>query len=171
MPAVFVILVIALFGLLGIAFLVVRLPDEVRRIERDAGADGPPLRRRQRLNVGLTPVVSQILQVLVVSTGIGVFFIAFGMLAIGGTIYEAWDIEPGAWSTTLRLLGEKLILTEALIRVAAGIATFTGLYFAIALITDATYREEFLSVVIEDLRDVFAVRAEYLAARAGTSAE
>ena len=31
-----------LFAVLGLAFLVLRLPAEVRRIERDAGADGPP---------------------------------------------------------------------------------------------------------------------------------
>lgn len=36
MPTVFVIFVIALFGVLGIAFLILRVPDEVRRIERDA---------------------------------------------------------------------------------------------------------------------------------------
>jgi hypothetical protein len=64
------------------------------------------------------------------------------------------------------LFGEELVLSASLLRVAVGIATFTGLYYAIALITDAMYREEFLSGVVEDLREVFTIRAEYLRARA-----
>ncbi len=95
MPTLFVVFVITLFGVLGIAFLILRVPDEVRRIERGAGADGPPLRRRQRFNVGLSLVVSQVMQVIVVSAGIGAFFVAFGMLAIGDHIYQAWEVSPG----------------------------------------------------------------------------
>jgi hypothetical protein len=167
MPTLFMVFVIALFGVLGIAFLVIRVPDEVRRIERDAGADGPPLRRRQRYNVGLTLVVSQVMQVLVVSAGIGAFFVAFGMLAIGNHIYAAWDVSPGGWQTTIDVFGDHhLLLTDSLVRVALGVATFTGLYYAIALITDATYRDQFLHGVTEDLREVFAIRAEYLEVRA-----
>jgi hypothetical protein len=166
MPTLFVVFVIVLFAVLGIAFLILRVPDEVRRIERDAGADGPPLRRRQRFNVGLSLVVSQVMQVLVVSVGIGAFFVAFGMLAIGGHIYEAWQVSPGSWQTTIDVFGDhQLLLTDSLVRVALGVATFTGLYYAIALITDATYRDQFLLGVTEDLREVFAIRAEYLAVR------
>ena len=168
MPTLFVVFAITLFGVLGIAFLVLRVPDEVRRIERGAGADGPPLRRRQRFNVGLTLVVSQVMQVIVVSAGIGAFFVAFGMLAIGNHIYEAWEVDPGTWTTTITIFADhRLLLTASLVRVALGVATFTGLYYAIALITDATYRDQFLDGVTEDLREVFAVRAEYLEVRSG----
>jgi hypothetical protein len=166
MPTLFVVFVIVLFAVLGIAFLILRVPDEVRRIERDAGAAGPPLRRRQRFNVGLSLVVSQVMQVLVVSAGIGAFFVAFGMLAIGGHIYEDWQVSPGGWQTTIDVFGDhQLLLTDSLVRVALGVATFTGLYYAIALITDATYRDQFLLGVTENLREVFAIRAEYLAVR------
>lgn len=167
MPTLFVVLVITLFGVLGIGFLILRVPDEVRRIERDAGADGPPLRRRQRFNVGLSLVVSQVMQVIVVSAGIGAFFVAFGMLAIGDHIYEAWEVSPGGWRTSIDVGDHHLLITESLVRVALGVATFTGLYYAIALITDATYRDQFLDGITEDLREVFAVRAEYLQVRAG----
>ena len=43
----------------------------------------------------------------------------------------------------------------------AGLATFTGLYFAIAMLTDSTYRDEFLEEVTAELRSVFVVREEY----------
>jgi hypothetical protein len=33
----------------------------------------------------------------------------------------------------------------------------------VVLLTDATYREEFLEQVVSDVRDAFAVRAVYLA--------
>lgn len=164
MPLPFLFLAIGLFAAFGIAFLLIRLPTEIQRIERDAGADGPPLRRRQRFNVGLTLVVSQLMQVLVVSTGVGAFFVAFGMIAIGEHIYAAWEIGLGnEWK--LSVFGADLVYTPALLRVATGIATFTGLYYAISLITDATYREEFLHGITEDLREVFAIRTKYLAAR------
>jgi hypothetical protein len=166
MPLPFLFLAIGLFSAFGIAFLLIRLPTEIQRIERDAGADGPPLRTRQRFNVGLTLVVSQLMQVVVVSIGVGAFFVAFGMIAIGNDIYSAWEIEfDPASAKVLHLFGEQLLLTPPLLRVSVGIATFTGLYYAISLITDATYREEFLHGVTEDLREVFAVRAKYLAAR------
>jgi hypothetical protein len=71
------------------------------------------------------------------------------------------------WRQPFSLLHEPLLLTDSLLLVSGGIATFTGLYFAIALVTDPTYREEFLNGVTDDLREVFAVRAEYLAVRAG----
>ncbi len=74
--------IIGLFVLLGTAFLVVRLPREARALEREAKADDVPLRRRQRLNVGLVMFVSQAVQVLIVSLVIALFFAIFGMLAI-----------------------------------------------------------------------------------------
>ena len=35
-------------------------------------------------------------------------------------------------------------MTDQLLRVSAAISAFSGLYFAISLVTDADYREEFL---------------------------
>ena len=55
-------------------------------IERDAGS-GPPLRRIQRLNLSISLVIRQWMQVLVVSAGVGLFFVAFGMLAISAHIF------------------------------------------------------------------------------------
>jgi hypothetical protein len=58
--------VIGLFVVLGTAFLSVRVPRETRRLEREAAVEGPPLRRAQRVNVGLVLFVSQAVQVLIV---------------------------------------------------------------------------------------------------------
>ena len=45
------------------------------------------------------------------------------------------------------------------------IAAFGGVYYAIAVLTDSTYREEFLEDIVGELRETFALRAEYLSAQ------
>jgi hypothetical protein len=46
------------------------------------------------------------------------------------------------------------------------VAGLSGLYYAIAVLTDATYRDQFLDRLSSDMKDVFADRARYLDARA-----
>ncbi|MET0974031.1 MAG: DUF3866 family protein, partial [Thermoleophilaceae bacterium] len=163
MPSAFLYLVGGLFLLTGSIFIWVRLPREVRELERDAGGDGPPLDRRQRVNVGLVMFVSQGLQVLVVSVAIGAFFVVFGALAVGADVREAWGVEEGAELLDFTLFGNPVQITEALLRVSGGIAAFSGLYYTIAVLTDSTYREEFLENVTGEMRETFRARAEYLA--------
>ncbi len=165
MPIAFIVILMVAFALLSDLFLVVRLPKELDAIERDAGS-GPPLRRIQRLNLSVSLVIRQWLQGLVVSTGVGLFFIGFGMLAISSRIYENWGIDAGGWTHEFDLLGYQLLISTALVKVAIGIATFTGLYYSISLMTDAAYRAEWLDNVTDELRDLFTARTEYLELRA-----
>jgi hypothetical protein len=153
----------ALLVVLGTAFIVARLPREVRELERDVAAGGPPLARAERLNVALVMLVSQALQILVVTAAVAGFFAAFGALAIGPEVRESWLGERGSSLASLDLLGERVDVTEELLRVAGGVAALSGLYYAIALLTDATYREEFLSGLTHQMRATFAARAEYRA--------
>ncbi|NEA34263.1 hypothetical protein [Streptomyces sp. SID13031] len=165
MPVEFIVLSAIAFALLSDLFLILRLPKELDVIERDAGS-GPPLRPIQRLNLSVSLVIRQWMQVLVVSTGVGLFFIGFGMLAISQKIYDAWGIEPGAWSHQIDLMDHHLLISAALVKVAVGIANFTGLYYSISLMTDATYRTDFLDNVTTELRELFTARSEYLDLRA-----
>ena len=164
MPGEFLALVAAMFLLAGSVFLVARLPREVTALER-AVAAGPELDRRQRLNVAIVMFVSQALQVLVVSLAVGAAFTLFGMLAIGAEVRESWIGSEGNVLLTINLFGSPAQVTEELLRVSGGIAAFSGLYYAIAVLTDATYREEFLDELTEEMGDTFRARAEYLAAR------
>jgi hypothetical protein len=161
MPVEFIVFSAVAFALLSGLFLIIRLPQELDRIERDAGS-GPPLRRMQRLNLSISLVIRQWMQVLVVSTGVGLFFVAFGMLSISRHVYQQWGIDPGSWSYSLTLGNHPMVLSAALVKVAVGIANFTGLYYSISLLTDATYRTEFLDNLTTELRDLFTARAEYL---------
>jgi hypothetical protein len=47
--------------------------------------------------------------------------------------------------------------------VATAIASFTGLYFAISMLTDDLYRREFLDRITIEMKSTFTRRAEYLA--------
>ncbi len=161
--------VIGLFVILGTAFLSVRVPREVRAIEREACPDGPPLTRAQRVNVGLVLFVSQALQVLFVSLTIGAFFVVFGMLAIEESVREEWIGKTGDVLVSISVGGDTFELTEELLRVAGGLAAFSGFYFAVAMLTDSVYREEFLSELTAEMRTSFRARAEYLRARGATA--
>jgi hypothetical protein len=160
--------VAALLVLLGSLFLAVLLPREVRRIEREVGS-GPALDRRQRLNVALVMFIAQALQVLVVSVAVGAFFVALGALMISPELQEEWSGSPGEVLVSLELLGSPVELTVELLRVAGAIAAFSGLYYAIAVLTDSVYRAEFLEELEQSLRDTFVARADYLRLRAQES--
>jgi hypothetical protein len=165
MPDAFLILVGVLFVLAGSVFIAAQIPREVRELEEGAGSEGPPLENPQRFNVGLVMFVGQALQILVVSLAIGAFFVVFGALAVGADVREAWEVERQGVVVSLTLFGQPLQVTDALLRVSGGIAAFSGLYYAIAVLTDSTYRQEFRDELTEEMADSFAARAEYLELR------
>ncbi len=72
---------------------------------------------------------------------------------------------PQSALLTIPFLGERVQITEELLRVSSGIAAFSGLYYAIAVLTDSIYREEFLDEITGEMRDTFRARAEYLGLR------
>jgi hypothetical protein len=148
---------------LGSLFLVARVPREVGNLQRDTSMED--LDRRQRLNVGLVLFVSQALQVLFVSLAVGAFFVLFGLLAIDQEVLRSWIGGGGHVLVSFDVGGDHLELTGELLRVSSAIAAFTGLYFAIAMLTDSTYRAEFLDGLTAEMRDSFRARAEYLKLR------
>jgi hypothetical protein len=158
--------VLGLFVVLGTVFLSVRVPREAGRLEREAGGDGHPLNRAQRMNVGLVLFVSQALQVLIVSLTIGAFFVVFGMLAIDEQVRLEWIDTIGNELLAVSVGGDTFELTEQLLRVAGGLAAFSGFYFAVAMLTDSTYREEFLEELTDEMGVSFRAREEYLRLRA-----
>jgi hypothetical protein len=155
--------VVTLFGALGSIFVAARLPKEVRELERDVGVD-PPLRRRQRFNVGLVMFVSQGLQVLVVSVLIGLFFVAFGALALTPHVITEWIGQKPT------LIAGQSWLSVELLRISGALAAFSGLYYAISVLTEDTYRKEFLDDVETSLRETFIDRARYLDLRGARKA-
>ena len=163
MPSAYLAGTALLLALVTASFLFGRLPRELVDLQ---APDDPPLNRRQRINVSLVMFVSQALQVLVVSAGMATFFVIFGALTIGPEVLDAWLGNEGtAIGPTIDVLGGQITITEELLRVSGAIAAFGGVYYAIAVLTDSTYREEFLEDIVGELRETFALRTEYLALR------
>lgn len=182
-------LTVGMFVLLGAGFALLRLRsaigdveeltswDEVDDLVRGTPAEHlahprggrpelSPLRRRQRLNVGLVAAFSQAIQVTFVVIGVMAFFVLFGFLAISEATTAAWTGEASTHVLARATLsGRELVITEELLRVAAFLAAFTGLQFTVVLSTDPTYRAEFRDEAQAEIRQVLAVRAAYLAGR------
>ena len=179
------------FVLAGALFLALRLPGELAKLrdqltgpeliaacagtpvaevaaelEREGAVSPVPLGRRQQGNVLLVLFFSQAVQVLLVSVAISLFFFVFGLVAIRPEVISAWlgDISSETLATW-ELFGRQIELTRALIHVAGFIGALSGFYFTVYVITDATYREEFFTEIVADVRQSLAVRNVYLAER------
>lgn len=173
--------VVLLFAGVAVAFLLVRLPDEVRQVERDTAGDrlaescaGTPmaevaarlgtgdgqvaLPRLPRLNLVLVVLFSQVLQVLLLSVSVMTFFLVFGRVAITPGVIESW---VGREPRPILQLGEFLQLSNELLQVSVFLAAFSGLYFTVYAVTDQNYRTQFFAAVSHELERAIGVYAAY----------
>lgn len=180
------VLTLGLFVVVGVVFVVTRLPREIGQLASfadaaeiarlaagtpaaDLGTDGahpphsPPLSRAQWLNAGLVALFAAGMQILLVSATIAAFFVLFGMLAVTPATIESWTESGPAVVATVDLGGHAYSLTDELARVAAFLGTFSGLYFTVYVLTDPAYRDEFFDEAVGELRQALAVRVTYLA--------
>lgn len=133
-----------------------RVPADV-----DSAVVTPPLERTDRVNLSLLVIIAQMVQVVLVALVIGLFYVGFGLLAVRRATIDQWttsEVDPLA---TFELFGAEVVVTWEHFAVAGFIAVFSGLQFAVSMLTDATYREEFYEDVTDEIRDVLAVRALY----------
>lgn len=190
-------IVVGMVLALSLAFLVIRIPSEVRSLagfsswqeivdccgasdappashpgllaaapEDGAAAAGTgdiaPLDRDGRANVALLLFVSALVRMLLVSLVVGAFFVVLGLFTVRADTILQWttqtELDPiASW----RLFGGEMVLTWELLASAGVIATVSALQFAVASLTDATYREQFFNDVASEVRTVLAVRAVY----------
>ncbi len=182
-------LAVAFFGLLALSFLLTRLPEEVAAVNDDldpavvrravrgtplephlddlADVRAEPLDRRQRTNLLLVLLITQAAQVLVLSIAVWAFFLVFGRVAIDDSVVSSW-VGNGAPHFP-RLLGD-LGFSRELLQVSIFLSAFSGLYFTVYAVTDATYREQFFHEITNELERAVGVRAAYLALRRGGAA-
>jgi hypothetical protein len=177
---------VAFFGALAVGFLLARLPEEVAAVNDDMGPDvvsralpgtpladleaelddvqPEPLTRRQRVNLLLVLLISQIAQVLLLAMAVWVFFLLFGRVAISDRVIKTWVGEQAPAPPLLGQLG----FSNELLHVSIFLAAFSGLYFTVYAVTDANYREQFFTGIIRELETAVGVRAAYLALRRRT---
>jgi len=128
--------------------------------------DSPELSRWSRLNVGLLLFVAQGIQVVLVATLIAAFYVIFGMLTVREDTILQWTTvaeltSSDDWAVRIPLMGEEVIFTRQLVLVAGFIGLVSGLQFAVQVVTDKAYREEFAADMTEEIRQALAVRAVY----------
>jgi len=172
-------LAVTFFAVLAVGFLLVKLPEEMDRVDDDvdpgrlaertsgtpmgddaaavfAGADHDDLVRivevtgLQKWNLVLVLLVAQAVQVLLLSIAVLVFFLVFGSVIMQPEVVKAW-LGDG-WSGSV---------ARPLLNVSVFLAGFSGLYFTVGAVTDETYRQQFFTSVTRELERAVAVRAVY----------
>jgi hypothetical protein len=140
---------IGTFVLLAMGFLAVRLPGVVREVQAESHLGHVPLRRRERLNLALVALVSEALQVGLVSGAVWLFYVLLGALLVSAPVRGTWLLQPDTVVWDVAWFGERVQVTAALLRVATGMAGFAGLYYAVTILVDSTYRDQFVDALGE----------------------
>jgi hypothetical protein len=151
-----------IFVLLAMVFLAVRLPGVVREVQAESSVGDVPLRRKERLNLAAVALISEMLQVVFVSAAIWLFYVVLGALLVNEAVRQTWLLTPDDVYFTITWFGDDVQVNEALLRVATGVAAFAGLYYAVTILVDAAYRDQFVDSLTVELRDTFRRRSEYL---------
>jgi len=187
-------LTMLLFGAIAVGFLLVRLPEEVDKVDDFIDVDlvrratkSTPIAEPvaelldregeefeahrfgdvtgyERWNLILVLLVTQIAQVLLLSLAVLGFFVLFGGIVMTSEVQIAWTAQEKV--TQLPYFGN---LSVELVQVSVFLAAFSGLYFAVAVMTEETYREQFFSEVLNELERAVGVRAGYLALQDATT--
>jgi Ca2+/Na+ antiporter len=182
-------LTLLLFGGIAVGFLLVRLPEEVDRVDDDIDVElirratratpiEEPVRelldRRsgelpvqqygdvpgfERWNLILVLLVTQVAQVLLLAVAVLGFFVVFGGIVMTSEVQANWT---GGRIHHLPYLDN---LSVELVQVSVFLAAFSGLYFTVAVLTDETYKDQFFREVLAELERAVGVRAGYLALR------
>ncbi|MEY4607342.1 MAG: hypothetical protein ACO3S5_02960 [Ilumatobacteraceae bacterium] len=178
------VIVLSMFFLLGSIFVLSRVPASIRAVndfddwgEVDRLVEGTPathiplptggdpseipLTLRQQLNIGLVSLFSQAIVITVVAVSLFAFFLVFGFLAVPESTIGSWTQAEVGVLLQASLGGRDLVVSEQLLRVAAFLGAFSGMYFTVIITTDATYRTEFGQDAIPEIRQALAVRLAY----------
>jgi len=170
------------FGLAAVFFLVARLGEELDVVDDIvstervvAGCAGTPLEsaardlaaRRtdlavdsqvvglEKANLVLALVIAQAVQVLLLSVAVSLFFMVFGSVAIEDEVIVSWIGEAPDYP-----LFDGFVSVQ-LAKVSIFLGSFSGLYFTVYAVTDATYRQQFFTEILRELERAVGVRAVY----------
>ena len=151
---------VLLFTAMVVGFLVVRLIEELDRVDDEIGRDelgaGADIVGLQKTNLVLVLLINQALQVLLLALAVFSFFIIFGAMVMDPDVLKVWIERNLTYPWDLRAVSLELV------KVSAFLAAFSGLYFAVFAINDANYRREFLTEVLGELEHALRVRVRYL---------
>jgi hypothetical protein len=178
---------IGFLAVVAIIFVVTTIRDEVQALRDDragpkdganlledtplAMSDGhapprSPLSFAEQVNVVAVMVVAQTIQVVLFTTGLFVFFVALGIVAVPDDVAVLWSSElscpigeppcAGTW------FGIHVPVAQTLVHVSLFVAVLSGLYFTVSTSVDPIYRVRFFEPLISDVAVSLAGRDAYL---------
>jgi ABC-type multidrug transport system permease subunit len=109
----------------------------------------------QKANLVLVLLTTQFVQVLLLSLAVFAFFVVFGALAIDADIIASWTGAEAVYPRGIELVSQQLV------QVSTFLAAFSGLYFTVYAVTDATYREQFFTAITRELEQAVNTRVVY----------
>ena len=113
----------------------------------------------EKANLVLALVIAQALQVLLLSVAVSLFFMVFGAVAIDDAVIHSWIGTSPTYPADVHLVSVQLA------KVAVFLGSFSGLYFTVFAVTDATYRGQFFTEILRELQRAVGVRAVYRSLR------
>ena len=177
---------IGFLAAVALAFMVATIRDEVSALRQDrtrqsdpgallaetplarlAPGTPTPLSWPERVNVVAVMVVAQAIQVVLFTTGLFLFFIALGFVAVPPDVLVLWSGEQscpvgvppcdGTW------FGVHVPVPQTVVHMSLFVAVLSGLYFTVSTSVDPLYRERFFEPLISDVAVSLAGRDTYLA--------
>lgn len=109
----------------------------------------------QKANLVLVLLIAQFVQVLLLAVAVFGFFLLFGSVAISDDVVLSWIGSEPTYPP-----GPELVSRE-LAQVSVFLAAFSGLYFSVYAVTDATYREQFFTAITRELEQAVSARVAY----------
>ena len=172
---------VAMFVAITVAFLLARLPEELAVFDEEVDPDaiarrcaGTPLAGLadgvaaaeevhlaglQKVNLLLMLLITQLVQVVLLSLSVFVFFVLFGLLVMKPDVVEIWTRDsltsiPGIDRANWEL-----------VQVSTFLAAFSGFYFTVYAVTDDVYRKQFFTSILRELERAVSARAVYRSVR------
>jgi len=171
---------VMLFGAVAVGFLLARLAEELDAFDDAVDADqlvascaGTPFEGAardlvaagedpdaevtglQKANLVLVLLIAQAVQVLLLSVAVFCFFIVFGVVAIDESVIQSWLGRDPTYPPGVELVSRELT------QVSIFLAAFSGLYFTVYAVTDATYRKQFFTAITRELELAVNARVAY----------
>ena len=171
-------LTVTMFLTITIGFLLVRLPEELavfdeqidpdqiaRHVEGtplapfhsdEGGAPDVAIGGLQKANLVLMLLITQLVQVVLLSLTVFAFFVAFGLLIMDPEVIRGWTGEERL--TNLSFFERA---NWELVQVSVFLAAFSGFYFTVYAVTDNNYRNQFFTKIMRELARVVGARICY----------
>ncbi|GAA1921056.1 hypothetical protein [Nocardioides hwasunensis] len=175
-------LTVALFVAITVGFLLARLPEELAVFDEEVDPEviarrcaGTPLEGiggdvraseetrlggLQKANLLLMLLITQLVQVVLLSVSVFVFFVLFGLLVMQPEVIVTWTQQE-----SLHAIPGFDRANWELVQVSVFLAAFSGFYFTVYAVTDELYRKQFFSSILDELERAVSARAVYRSVR------